>query len=129
MYEKFFGFKLPPFGTSPDIQQLFFAETHREALARLVYGMLARKPLIILTGDVGLGKSTMLRAALARVTTHQALRVVALPHPLLRPGDVLRLIGRELEMDNAQQLRVSDLDIVHAAMKKVAAEGQRIVLV
>lgn len=129
MYERFFGLRQPPFATSPELQQLFFAETHREALARLVYGILARKPLIILTGDVGLGKSTMLRAALARATSHQALRVVSLPHPLLRPGDVLRIIARELDMPNAQQLRVSDLDAVHEAMKKLVADGQRLALV
>jgi general secretion pathway protein A len=129
MYEQFFGFKQPPFGVTTENYKLFFADTHREALARLVYGMLARKPLIILTGDVGLGKTTILRAALSRVTTHQAVRLVSLPHPLLRPADVLRLIGRALDMKNAPQLRVSDLDMVHQSMLEIVNKGERVVLV
>ncbi|MFX8805375.1 ATP-binding protein, partial [Acinetobacter baumannii] len=43
--------------------------------------------------------------------------------------DVLRIIARELELPNAHQLRVSDLDVVHEAMKKLVADGQRLALV
>src|SRR5437016_5596645 len=60
MYNAFFGFKESPFSLSPDPAFFFRSEQHEEALANLVYGVQARKGFIVLTGEVGTGKTTML---------------------------------------------------------------------
>src|SRR5262252_314703 len=60
MYNAFFGFEENPFSLSPDPAFLYRSPQHEEALANLVYGVQARKGFIVLTGEVGTGKTTML---------------------------------------------------------------------
>jgi general secretion pathway protein A len=60
MYNAFFGFSESPFSLSPDPAFFFRSEQHEEALANLVYGVQSRKGFIVLTGEVGTGKTTML---------------------------------------------------------------------
>lgn len=65
MYKKFFALQTNPFGTSPDPRFLFMMPHTREALACLEYGISARKGFTVLTGEVGTGKTTLLRRALS----------------------------------------------------------------
>ena len=60
MYNAFFGFTQNPFNMSPDPAFLFRSAQHEEALANLIYGVQSRKGFIVLTGEVGTGKTTML---------------------------------------------------------------------
>jgi len=60
MYNGFFGLKEDPFNLSPDPAFLYRSEQHEEALANLIYGVQSRKGFIVLTGEVGTGKTTML---------------------------------------------------------------------
>src|ERR1700676_1352926 len=60
MYNAFFGFTESPFNLSPDPAFFFRSEQHEEALANLIYGVQARKGFIVLAGEVGTGKTTML---------------------------------------------------------------------
>jgi type II secretory pathway predicted ATPase ExeA len=64
MYKSFFGLRALPFGTSPDPRFLFLRPQIREALACLQYGIAARKGFVVMTGEVGTGKTTLLRAVL-----------------------------------------------------------------
>ena len=64
MYNSFFKLKVSPFGTSPDPRFLYMMPHTREALACLEYGISARKGFTVLTGEVGTGKTTLLRRAL-----------------------------------------------------------------
>lgn len=65
MYKSFFHLQSNPFGSSPDPRFLYMMPHTREALAGLEYGISARKGFIVLTGEVGTGKTTLLRRALA----------------------------------------------------------------
>jgi general secretion pathway protein A len=60
MYNAFFGFKESPFNLSPDPTFLYRSHIHEEALANLIYGVQSRKGFIVLTGEVGTGKTTLL---------------------------------------------------------------------
>ena len=64
MYKSFFDLNSNPFGTSPDPRFLYMMPQTREALAGLQYGIAARKGFLVLTGEVGTGKTTLLRRAL-----------------------------------------------------------------
>ncbi len=64
MYKSFFGLRALPFGASPDPRFLFLRPQIREALACLQYGIEARKGFVVMTGEVGTGKTTLLRAVL-----------------------------------------------------------------
>ncbi len=62
MYESFFNLDENPFGTTPDPRFLYKSKAHREALAYLAYGIFRKKGFLALTGEVGIGKTTVVRA-------------------------------------------------------------------
>ena len=74
MYLQFYGLRETPFSPTPDPKFLFQSTRHREALAQLLYGVRERKGFIVLTGQIGTGKTTLLRSLLARLDrdTHVA---------------------------------------------------------
>jgi general secretion pathway protein A len=74
MYLEFYGLREAPFSPTPDPKFLFQSSRHREALAQLVYGVQERKGFIVLTGEIGTGKTTLLRTLLSRLDrdTHVA---------------------------------------------------------
>jgi len=74
MYLQFYGLRETPFSPTPDPKFLFQSTRHREALAQLLYGVRERKGFIVLTGEIGTGKTTLLRTLLARLDhdTHVA---------------------------------------------------------
>jgi general secretion pathway protein A len=60
MYNEFYGFKKLPFSITPDPNFVYLSQSHREALAQMMYGIQERKPLMAMTGEVGVGKTTMI---------------------------------------------------------------------
>lgn len=71
MYKAFFGLITNPFNLSPDPAFLFRSPHHEEALANLIYGVQSRKGFIVLTGEVGTGKTTMLECLRDHLDAHQ----------------------------------------------------------
>ena len=67
MYNAFFGLDSDPFRVNPDPRFLYFSESHREALATLIYTVKQRKGFIVLTGEVGTGKTTILNALMGKL--------------------------------------------------------------
>jgi len=67
MYLKFFGLTQKPFELTPDPKFLFLTPGHREALAQLIYGIQEQKGFMLMTGEVGTGKTTLLRTAMQRM--------------------------------------------------------------
>ncbi len=67
MYLQFYGLREAPFSPTPDPKFLFQSARHREALAQLVYGVRERKGFIVLSGEIGTGKTTLLRTLLERL--------------------------------------------------------------
>ena len=94
MYERFFGLREAAFSLTPDPRFLWLGETHQEGLATLVYGITRHKGFLLLTGEVGTGKTTLLRAALGQIPpeTDTALILNTIG---LTPIDLLKLIAAE----------------------------------
>src|SRR5438093_8026713 len=74
MYLQFYGLREAPFAPTPDPKFLFQSTRHREALTQLLYGVRERKGFIVLSGEIGTGKTTLLRTLLERLDrdTHVA---------------------------------------------------------
>ncbi len=71
MYNAFFGFKENPFNLTPDPAFLYRSRQHEEALANLIYGVQSRKGFVVLTGEVGTGKTTMLECLQDFLAAHK----------------------------------------------------------
>jgi general secretion pathway protein A len=76
MYLQFYGLREAPFSPTPDPRFLFQSNRHREALAQLLYGVRERKGFIVLTGEIGTGKTTLLRTLLERLDRHTPVAYV-----------------------------------------------------
>ena len=97
IYCEHFGLIRPPFELSPDPAFLFLGEAHREGLATLLYGVQSGKGFVMLTGEVGTGKTTLLHALLAQLDSdvHSAF----IFNPRLEPLDFFRVLFEELEIE------------------------------
>src|SRR6202453_3330424 len=76
MYLAFFGLNEKPFSITPDPRYLYLSERHAEALAHLLYGINEAGGFIQLTGEVGTGKTTIVRTLLSRVPQHADVAVI-----------------------------------------------------
>ena len=91
MYTAFFGLQRLPFNLTPDPDFLFLSPKHLEALAGLRYAVLGRKGFVVLTGDAGTGKTTLLSTVLAQLPTGKVLSSVLL-NPTLSPSEFIELL-------------------------------------
>jgi general secretion pathway protein A len=93
VYQEHFGFKLVPFNITPDPSFLYLTESHKEALAQLSYGIRARKGFVVLTGEVGTGKTTLINALLIEIK--DSARTALLFSLIVSPTDLLRYVCEE----------------------------------
>lgn len=94
MYNQYFGFVEAPFSIAPDPRYLFLSEQHREALAHLLYGIGDQGGFIVLTGEVGTGKTTVCRCLLQQLPDHADVAVIV--NPKLDSRELLQTICEEL---------------------------------
>jgi len=97
VYRDFYGLMRAPFEMTPDPSFLYLGETHREGLAMLVYAVRARKGFVVLSGEVGTGKTTLLHALLAQLDPE--MPSAFLFNPRLEPLDFFRVLFDEFEID------------------------------
>jgi general secretion pathway protein A len=104
MYNAFFGFTESPFNLTPDPTFLYRSQHHEEALANLIYGVQSRKGFVVLTGEVGTGKTTMLECLQDFLTAHQI--------------DFAYLFNSRLTVDQFFEMMAYDLDLQCARTSK-----------
>ncbi|MEP6548813.1 MAG: AAA family ATPase [Gammaproteobacteria bacterium] len=130
MYLSFFGLNEKPFAITPDPRYLYLSERHAEALAHLLYGVNESGGFIQLTGEVGTGKTTVVRTLLSRVPHHADVAVIL--NPRVTPVEFLLTICEELGLDIAEADRDSVKQMVDALNRRLLAahaEGRRIIVI
>ncbi len=100
MYLEYFGLLEAPFSIAPDPRYLYMSERHREALAHLLYGLNSDGAFILLSGDVGTGKTTVSRCLLEQVPENTDLALLL--NPKLSATELLQVICDELGITYAQ---------------------------
>ncbi len=130
MYTSFFGLNEKPFSITPDPRYLFLSERHGEALAHLVYGVTESGGFIQLTGEVGTGKTTLVRSLLLNRMPGNADVAVVL-NPQLSVVEFLATICEELHIEVAHNRgSVKALtDALNQHLLKAHAAGRRTILV
>jgi general secretion pathway protein A len=130
MYTRFFGLNEKPFAITPDPRYLFMSERHGEALAHLVYGVTESGGFMQLTGEVGTGKTTLVRTLLQNKLPNNADVAVVL-NPRLSVIEFLETICEELGI-LAPEIRGSVkalVDALNHQLLRAHAEGRRVILV
>ena len=93
MYQEHFGLKENPFSIAPDPRYFFLSEGHREAVAHLIYGVNSDGGFILLTGEIGTGKTTTFRYLLDRLPENAEIAFVL--NPRLKAEELLETICKE----------------------------------
>ncbi len=126
MYTEFYGFAKAPFNITPDPGFLFFSEGHREAFDHLTFGAQERKGFILITGEVGAGKTTLCRAFLNSLAPTSKTALIL--NPMMTATQMLRVILGELGL-NAPRDRVACMTALNRFLLWQAEEGNNVILV
>ncbi len=108
MYLDFYKFKKNPFHITPDPEFLFLSSSHKEASASLIYGIEERKGFIAITGEIGVGKTTILRSYLESADPEK-LKVVYIFNAVLSFESLIKQIFKELGLVAAEGAGVPEL--------------------
>jgi general secretion pathway protein A len=126
-YGRFYGFNQPPFHITPDPAMLFATDTHRQALAALEYGIAAGKGFIVLIGEVGVGKTTLLRACVDHIGGNNA-KVIYLFDPVLTVAELYRTLLEELGVDLRTRSVAKGLRELQKRLLAAHEKGIRVVI-
>ena len=132
MYASFFGLKHEPFSIAPDPRYLFMSERHREALAHLLYGVNGGGGFVLLSGEIGAGKTTVCRCFLEQIP--RRTNVAYIFNPKLTVLELLQSVCEEFGIPAPQRPHgeptVKDyLDPLNEFLLKTHAVGQNNVLI
>ena len=128
MYLNFYGLKKEPFNITPDPAFLFLSPTHREAMASIVYGVEKRKGFILLTGDVGTGKTSILRSYLEE-TDKDRIKVIYIYNTNASFWRLLQTIFKELGMEEAGYDTYEVVGRLYRVLMDEYERGRNLVLV
>ncbi|HEX9771845.1 MAG TPA: AAA family ATPase [Steroidobacteraceae bacterium] len=130
MYTSFFGLQEKPFAITPDPRYLYLSERHAEALAHLLYGINEAGGFIQLTGEVGTGKTTIIRSLLEQLPAHADVALIL--NPRVTPAEFLLTICEELRVPVPEPGRGSVkllMDLLGRRLLDTHARGRRVVLI
>jgi general secretion pathway protein A len=130
MYLKFFGLAQEPFNLTPDSQFFFMSERHRAALAQLLYGVEERKGFILLTGEIGSGKTTVCRTFVQELEKKRGKVPFAL---ILNPGlsdiELLKAINDEFKLTSFYSTKKDLIDELNQFLLAENQKGNNVVLI
>jgi general secretion pathway protein A len=128
MYNAFYGFKENPFNLSPDPSFLYRSPQHEEALANLIYGVQSRKGFIVLTGEVGTGKTTMLECLRDYLET-AGVEFAFVFNSRINTDQFFEMIAYDLDLRCQRNSKTEVLFALNQLLIQQANEGRTSVLI
>ena len=128
MYQSFFGLAEKPFNLTPNPSYLFLSEAHSEVYAHLLYGIENRSGFTLVSGEVGTGKTTILRTLLKNLDP-QVFRIAFILNPKLSSKELLLSIAREFEIEPATETLQALFDSLADFLLEESRHGRVPVLV
>jgi general secretion pathway protein A len=129
MYENYFGLSERPFSISPDPRFFYLSPQHREAVAKCEYSLSQKMGLAAVFGDIGMGKTTISRRLLQKLTDEPTYNVASLVHPNLpSPYQFMRQIRREFGDDRPRRSLIGELNDFQRYLIENHEQGKTTVL-
>ncbi|MGI5310742.1 ExeA family protein [Rheinheimera sp. WS51] len=127
MYEKYYGLKERPFQLTPNNNWFYASKLHKRALAYLQYGLSQGEGFIVITGDVGTGKTTIANQLLSQLNQDEivAKQIVT---SKLEPDDLIRMIASSFNLVITDHSKASYLDAIYAYLKRLHSQQRRALL-
>lgn len=124
MYHEYYGLNERPFDLTPNTRYLYLTPMHREALAAVQYGITSRRGIIVVTGEAGTGKTTIVRAAL-RALRGENVRQTYLNNPALTRDEFLQFLTRAFRLgEGTAESKTDLLSKLTATLARNHAQGQ-----
>lgn len=128
MYDQFYGFSGRPFQLTPDARFYFESGTHRKAMSYLGYGLAQGEGFIVITGEIGSGKSTLV-AYLMDTIDKSRLNAVQLVSTRVGGDDLLRLVAQQFELPSEGVSKAELLQSIEFYLHDQARQGKRSLLI
>ncbi len=128
MYQNFYRLKKEPFHITPDPEFLFLSPSHRQALGSIIYGVRNRKGFVVITGEVGVGKTTILRSYLEGVAK-QKTKVVYIFNAHVSFKNLLKTIYKELGLEARTGDVVEMLNDLYQVLMEEYTQGNTVLLI
>ncbi len=126
MYLSYYGLGNHPFTISPDPNFLYLSEVHKEGLAHLTYGVSQRKGFVVITGEVGTGKTTLIHALLANIP--QKVRLAFISNPTLTRDDFFYLLADAYQLGAVDNKARFLIEFTHF-LEKAYEQDENVVLI
>jgi type II secretory pathway predicted ATPase ExeA len=127
MYNKFFGFTKKPFSLIPDPEFLFFSPKHKKAWSVLQYGLVSQAGFTVITGEIGAGKTTLIRKALLTIGDECVVGLITNTHSAF--GDLLTWVLNAFNISNTAQDKVERYQVFVDFLNKQHQNNKRAILV
>ncbi|MGE5097019.1 MAG: AAA family ATPase, partial [Betaproteobacteria bacterium] len=128
MYEKFYGLSCKPFQLNADPRFYFDSAQHRRAMAYVEYGLHQSEGFVVVTGEVGAGKTTIVRNLIANIDSGQIV-VANIVTTQLDADDVLRLVAAAFGVRSRDVAKADLLMALEAVLASHTSEGKRCLLI
>jgi len=128
MYEQFYGLKENPFNVTPNPEYIYLGESHREALAQLFYGVRERKGFVVITGEVGTGKTTLIYYLLDKMNSNHT-KTAFLFNPKLTVDDFIQYILKDLGVRVQGKTKGEYLHNLHRYLLNAYQKDERVILI
>ena len=128
MYEPYYGFSAKPFQLRPDPHFFFGSKGHKRAMAYLEYGLSQGEGFIVVTGEVGAGKTTLVRNLFNKLT-HEQIVAAHIVNTHLDPDDTLRMVASSFGLPHEGATKTDLLTRLEAFLHDVDRQGKRALLV
>ena len=127
MYTEFYGLKKLPFSITPDPSFVYMSASHHEALAQMLYGIQERKSLIVVTGEVGVGKTTMIYTLLSHIEADAQVAILFDTH--VDSTSLYRYMFADYHIEDRGGERAEDVLILRRHLEARAAAGRKTILI
>jgi general secretion pathway protein A len=127
MYHQFYKFKEDPFNVTSDPDFFFSSVHHAEAFSHVVYGIQQRKGIIVVTGEIGTGKTTLCRMLLNRLDDH--VRTAIILNPQFSETQLLHLILKDLGIESRLRSKLALTETLNQFLLEQSSQGHNVVLI
>lgn len=127
MYKSFYGLKEKPFNLTPDPDYLFMSRGHEEAYTHLEYAITENKGFVVITGEIGSGKTTLINFLLRKLK--QNIDVAVVNQTIVQPKQFLKLVCQEFELAVDVMDKAAMLDTFQNFLLQRFAEKKRVALI
>jgi general secretion pathway protein A len=127
MYQEFYGFREKPFALTPDPEFFYLSETHWTAMESLLYGIQQRVGFMVVTGEIGTGKTTLGRVLLEKLDNK--VRTAVIFNSFLTEGDLLKVILQDFGFPSRGRSKKDRMDALNLSLIERLSQGENAVLI